>query len=482
MSALKRKIGENLAASVAGRFFSGALGVASIAFVTRALGAENFGEYSLVLTISYVFSVLGSFGLDPLLAREIVKEGADEKKIIERIFFTRTTLLLCFLSLGAAFAFFLPYSFTVKLGVVIAAVGSLLFSLAQLLTGVFQKHLKTAVPALAEVAVRCAQLLFSFLLYIKGAGTFSFLFVFVAGGALNLAIAYHWVAAHTGFRFRPWLFYKSAREGFFLVVREGWPFAASAVLTLVYFRGDAIILSLMYSSREVGIYGAAYKVLENAIFIPIAFAGLIMPLLSRYFFVDPLKFRAVFQKSFDFLAALAVPFAAGGAYLSADIMRLLGGGGFEDAAAPLRVLFLAIAFIFFGALFGNALIAMHKQKAALRAYGAVAALNIAANLYFISRYSYMGAAWVTAATEALVTLYMLYIIFRSAGFFPSLGVLAKALVSASIMIAFLNIFPNQSIVALVLLGVCVYPVCMYALGGISKNDLLLFSRDPALRG
>lgn len=473
MSSLKGKIAKNLAVSVAGRFVSGALGVAAIAFTTRALGPESFGEYNLVLTIAYICSVLGSFGLDPLLAREIAHEGVDEKKIVARIFFVRTALLLFFLSAGAALVFFLPYSFSIKLGVVIAAAGALFFSLAQLLNGVFQKYLRTAVPALAEVAIRTVQFFLSFLLYKNGAGIFSFLFVFVAGGALNLAIVYRWVAARIDFHFRPRLLYQEARAHFISVAREGWPLAASAVLTLIYFRGDTIMLSLMHSSREVGVYGAAYKVLENAIFIPIAFAGLVLPLLSRSFFADPTRFRAVFQKAFDFCAVCAVPFAAGGAYLSADIAYILGGVGFEQSAAPLRVLFLAIAFIFFGALLGGTLVAMRKQKDALWAYGAAAALNIMANLYFIRRYSYMGAAWVTAATEALVTLYMLFIVSRSAGFFPSMRVLAKALGASGAMLLVLYFSPVQHFAALLFSGALVYAGLIYTFKGVSKDDLFL---------
>lgn len=467
MIGLKRKIAENLTISVGGMLLQGVLAIASVAFTARALGVGGFGEYNLVITILYIFSVFGSFGLDPLLIREIAKEGTDEPETIGRIFFGRFVLLCGFLLVGVVVGFLSPYSPAVKWGIFAAALGSLFFSLAQLLAGVFQKYLKNVVPAVAGIAARLAQLALSFYLYLHGADIFAFLFVFVLGGATNFIIVYWWVVVRIGIRFRV------SMKDFLSVVREGWPLGVSAILTLIYFRGDTVILSLFHSSRDVGIYSVAYKVLENAIFIPIAFSGLVMPLLSRSAFRDPERFRTVFQKAFDFLALVALPFCAGGAYLSSDIVRILAGPGFEAAAAPLRLLFLAIVFIFFSALFGNTLIAIAKQKAALWAYGAAAAFSVAANLYFIPRYSYIGAAAVTAATEALVTCAMLFLILGATRLSLSLGVLRKACVASLVMLLALYIFPVHNAAALVAWGALVYLGLMIAFGGILKEDLLI---------
>lgn len=473
MSELKQKIARNLAVSVGGRALSGALAVASVAFVTRALGTEGFGEYSLVLTILYIASVFGGFGLDALLARDIAKEGADEKAVVGRIVFARAAFLLVFLGAGAGITLLLPYSTEVRWGVAIASLGALFFSLAQALTGVFQKHLATHIPAFAEVLVRCIQLALVFLLYRAGAGLLPFLYVFVLGGAIQLVWAWWWVVSRVGIRMRV------RADELRAVAREGWPLAASAVLTLIYFRGDTILLSLMKTAHDVGVYSVAYKVLEHAIFIPIAFAGLVLPLLARSAFINPARFAAVFRKAFDFLALLAFPFAVGGIYLSADIVRILAGAAFAEAALPLALLFVAIVFIFFGALFGNALIALSKQRTAMWIYGAGAVFNIAANLYFIERYSYMGAAAVTAATELLVSGLMFVAVLRFARFSPSFALAGKAAAAALAMGCVLALSPVQNAAVLVVLGAAFYAALMRVLGGITKADLLLFFRKGA---
>ena len=263
------------------------------------------------------------------------------------------------------------------------------------------------------------------------------------------------------------------KESLARTLKESWPMAVSAILVLVYFKGDTLLLSLLRTPHEVGVYGVAYKILENIIFFPIMFVGLVMPLLSKYFTADAGMFRAVFQKTFDFLTMIVVPLAVGGIYLSPAIVRILAGGGFEEAAAPLRILFIAIVFIFFGALFGSTIIAIQKQKEVMWVYGGAAALNIAANLYLISRYSYVGAAVTTAATEFVVSSCMLFIIYRATRHLPRVSALAKACGAATVMAGALYASPSQSFVFLMVFGALVYAGALYALQGITKEDLRL---------
>ena len=64
----------------------------------------------------------------------------------------------------------------------------------------------------------------------------------------------------------------------------------AAILVMIYFKLDTVMLSFMKDQIDVGIYGLAYKILENLIFFPAMFVGLIMPLLSKHAFSNRSKF------------------------------------------------------------------------------------------------------------------------------------------------------------------------------------------------
>ena len=467
---LKKRIARNFIVSFVGRFLAGALGVASLAFITRTLGSEKFGEYNIVFAYLYIFLVLADFGLNSLLAREISKPGADEKEIISRMFSVKIFLLAFFTGASFLLLFLTPYSSSVRIGVFVASLGFVFSSLAGVLMGVFQKHLKTAVPAIADVSARLTQLTLVFILYKYGGGLRSFLTVFVLGSAIHFALICFFAKKYSGFRF------SFNIAGLKSVLKESWPLALSAVLVLVYFKGDTIILSFMKTPYDVGIYGVAYKILENIIFFPIMFVGLTAPLLSRYFISDQNAFKKVFQKTLDFLMVIAVPLVLGGIYVARDIVWLIAGPGFEAAAPALQILLAAVFFIFLGALFGSTVIVINKQKSVMYIYGLAAVFNISANLYFIGRYSYIGAAWVTATTELMVSLGMFLIIYKTMRYLPGLSVLAKALAASLLMTALLYASPSQNLFALLALGAASYAVFMYILGGIAKEDFLTLIR------
>lgn len=468
MKALKHAIAQNFIVSFLGRFFAGAIGIISFSLMARTIGAAGFGEYATVLAFLYVFQVLADFGLDSILTREISKPGTDEKKITSSVFITRAMLLVCALGFSFVLIQFTAYPPGVKHGVFVAAAGFFLLSLSGVLMGVFQKRLKTIIPAIADIATRLTQLSAAGYLYVAHGSVTAFLSVFVLGAIVNFSIVFYQVRKETGFR----LVFDG--KEIVALLRESWPLAVSTIMILVYFKGDTLILSFFHSAADVGIYSVAYKILENIIFFPAMFVGLIMPLLSKYYMSDKELFHVVFQKTFDFLAIIAIPLVFGGVYCAQDIIRIISGRGFDAATAPLQILLVAVMFIFAGALFSSAIIAMGKQKTMMYAYGSAAAINVAANLYFISRFSYIGAALVTAVTELFVSLCMLIIIYETVSFLPRLTVLAKAFMASFVMVVVLWLSPSQNIAVLIALGAAAYFAVMYALKGIVKEDFTLF--------
>lgn len=464
---LKQKIAQNFLISIIGRVTASALGLVSFAFITRGLGLEGFGDYSIIFAFLYIFSVFADFGLYNISTREISKPDANEKSIIANAFIARIILLMLFLGTSLLIVFFTPYSFQVKIGVLAAVPGIALLSLSQVLMGIFQKHLKTLIPALADISARVIQLALVFYLYKTHAGLQSFIFAFVLGSAFNFVIIYYFARKYTEFRF-----HLARLSKIKTILKESWPLAVSSILVLIYFKGDTIILSLLKPSEDVGIYNVAYRILENILFFPAMFVGLVMPLLSNYFVLDINKFKSVFQKTFDFLVVVGIPLAVGGIYLAPHIMSIISGSGFEQSSEPFQVLMFAMIFIFFGSLFGNAIIAIHKQKEVMYVYGAAAVFNILGNLYFIRKFSYLGSAWMTAATEIFVSLLMFWIIYKTINYLPDLKVLGKAILGSLCMYFVLLVFPLQVFMVLFPLGIAVYFIFMYLVKGITKEDMM----------
>jgi len=425
----RQSIAFNTLISSGARIIGSALAFISFAFIARSLGKEGFGDYSTAMAFGYTASALADLGLYAVLIRDISRGSADERRIVSHVFFLRVAILLAFSVLIFILGLVLPgYSSTLRLAIGFGIIAFAFSSLSQLLIAIFQKYFDLGKVALAEVVGRGAQLAVVYIAYTLHSGLFLFLTAAIVGAffifAVELVFARRLIPF--GFAFDT----RFSKELFITAL----PIGISLMFTLIYFRVDTILLSLLASQEDVGVYNVAYKVLEFLIFFPAVFAGIVMPLLSRYAATDLGRFKDVFQKSFDVIVVFATPIVAAGFILAPRIVTLAGGEDFQDAATPLRWLFVAVWFIFLGNLLGRAIIALEEQKKAAWIYGGGMIFNVAANLIVIPRYTYNGAAASTVATELVITGLLLFLITRKTGFTPRMHSLLGSFFLSALMI------------------------------------------------
>ena len=465
MSNLSKKIALNTIISGGTRIVELILAFIIIGILTRYLGREGFGEYSIILAFLFIFNVLADLGLYSIVVREISKPGADEEKIASNAFTIRF-LIGFFIFISAFFiACFFPYNIVVKQGILIGAFGFWFLSMGQVLMGVFQKYLRMDKVAIAELIARIIQVILILWFVKLGFGLLFIISALAVSSFVYFILVFIFVQKHIRIRLQfNFVFWKK-------ILRQSWPLAISAILCMIYFKLDTIFLSVMKSEGDVGIYGLSYKILESIVFFPTMFVGLVMPLLSKYAFSDLEKFKRVFQRALDFLIITAIPLAVGALFLSPKIIFLLSGGGFEESVLVLNILIFACAIIFFGALFSNVIIARNLQKTLAKIYLVGAVVNVITNFIFIPRYSYYGAAGTTLFTEALVTILMLVIIFKSLQYLPSFKIFFKALFASIIMALPLYFFREQNLFILLPSAVGTYFLILYLIKGISKEDV-----------
>ena len=288
------------------------------------------------------------------------------------------------------------------------------------------------------------------------------IFVFSAG--VNWGVLIYQAKQLIGWRPQfDWAFWRS-------LLRRGYPLAISGVLSIIYFSASSLILSVIKPPAEVGIFRLAYKVLESLIFFPAMFAGLIMPLLSRFALGERFKFQQVFQKSWDVLLIFTLPLVAGAALLAQPIVFLLGGRQYSEAAPVLSILMIAVAAIFLSTLFSYALIALGQEKKIMMTAGAAVIGNLLLNIFLLPRYSYLGAAWVTTVTEsgvALALVFFLWPIIKNLSFKKAL----KSFAATVLMVMILWWGRGQNTAWLISGGALFYFLTLKILGGFSWQEV-----------
>lgn len=411
-----------------GRVLGVATTVVTTVIITRTLGAELFGEYSLVIAFLSIFYAVADFGLGQLFTKEISRASSANPERPGEIVTLRVLLLVSLLSFALVAAVFLPYSRLMRQGLLVAAGGFLFLSLSHILTGIFQKGLRMHWVALSEWGGRLVQLAgvsgvaWAWSRGWLGGGLSAVLLLFLTAFTVSSGIQFL-VLFLRGRRMQD-IALRLNRGQAKMLLKEAFPMGASLLFVYVYFHADTLLLALYHPGSPVGFYNLAYKVLENVIFFPAAYTGLVFPRLVAAWEGDRRQFRALLF-SVWWPIAMVAPLVAGAIALTAPlIMRLVGGPAFAPAGEALAILSLAAFFIYLATVPSQAIVAIGAQKKALWIYGAGAVFNVALNLIFIPRYSFIATSWMTVLTEAAVTagLYgVLWQALRNAESPPSYG-------------------------------------------------------------
>jgi O-antigen/teichoic acid export membrane protein len=253
------------------------------------------------------------------------------------------------------------------------------------------------------------------------------------------------------------------------IFKETWPIAISIVLNLLYFRLDTIFLSVFRSLQEVGLYGAAYKILEILVTFPSMFIGLVMPVLSATAFVDPERFRSVFQKAFRALLLGALPLLVGGLILARPLIVFVGGDAYAGATSFFQILMFAVLFLFFGALSGHTITAIHEQRKMVWAYLSVAAGGILLYLLLIPPFGAYGAAIGTVVTEGSIMIAGFAMIYRKMRVRPSLSGVGSLLLSVCVMGIAVYFARSLHVLIAAAIGMLVYACMIFITKAIDRS-------------
>ncbi|MFA6392129.1 MAG: flippase [Patescibacteria group bacterium] len=471
---LTRKIAHNTIIQIVGKAISTIIALVVASLLFRYLGKEGYGNYTTVMVFLQFFGIMVDMGLYIILTKKISEAGADEESLVGNIFTIRLISAVVFLGVAPLLVIFFPYPSVVKTGVALVSLSFLFVTLNQVLQGVFQKHLKMMRVTISEILGRLVLLAGTFLAVYLDQGLTTVLLVVVLSSFTNFLFTFifsrKFVKIRLVFDFPVWR----------RIIKEAYPIALAILFNLVYFKADILILSLLKSQSDVGIYGAPFKILEVLVTFPAMFAGLAVPVLTQAFTaMDYERFRRVLSKSFDFLVMVALPMIVGTIFIAEPVIDLIAGADFVESGQVLQILIVTTGIIFIGNLFGNAVVVVNRQKEILKYYMAIAAISVGGCLLLIPRYSYIGAAWMTVVSQSLITLATIYVVWRKTKIFPSLKFFTKALIACTGMAVVLFLLKGFSLWILVSAGIIAYGAILLLLKGISKDLIKEIIASPA---
>jgi O-antigen/teichoic acid export membrane protein len=385
---------------VAARIATLPLGLASMAMLSRFLGVEGYGKYAFVMAYWGVANLASEMYVTPVVAGELGRDATSRRRVWIAGVLVQLTYAMVIAVVGviAAFVFF-GRDPQVIAGLLAGTL--LILSSLSVTATIHQARLRMWVPAAFSV-LQSALVLVSVVLLRWMSGGWQ---LFVVGNALAGVFAVGGVfvsglPAATGS-----LRHLKQEYRHLLVATLG--IGAAGLVSVLYYKVDSILVFSLAGAAQAGLYGAAYRLYELAMFVPSAVQMAAMPVLARAFHEhgrqgEPTRFRtracAVVQVLFllGTLAALIL------LLFRTLVVGLVFGAAFSAAATLLLLLLPGLVARFVHVWLGALLILRGERRRFLIVVSVASVVAIMLDVALIPLLQARGAAVVTSVTEIVM--------------------------------------------------------------------------------
>ncbi len=379
--------------------FGSALGVVSIAVVSRTFGPSEFAVFVTIMSLLTVATSLSDFGLLALGIREYSVNDQAQRDRTQRAMLT-LRLIFSLVAVGAmlVFATQMDFSSSVLLGTALAGIGLCALSL-QVAYNV-PLHAIYALRTIAGLDVgRTILLAVGMILAAVLTGEVAVvLAVYLPVGMVLLVTAM--LLSRRIAPIRPSWDPESMRR---LIGMVGI-FAFAGSMGAIYPYVAQVATDAVMADRESGLFGLAFRAFIVAVAAGMTAISGAFPLLVVSAREDRARFRYAIRRIIQtgaFLGAgIAVTLSAGAEFAA----RLLGGDEFAGAADSLAVIALAMPASFVLVTGSNVLLAAGRNRVLVVISAGGAALSVAATVLLAESYGPTGAAAGIVAGETAIAL------------------------------------------------------------------------------
>ena len=438
-------------------------------YVTRVFSSDDLGTYGYFNSIVTYFILLATLGV----ANYGTKVISGHRKEIEKNFWGIYSLQLgatvLSMSLYALLCLTLPFMqnpVAYILGLSLASKG---LDISWLFQGLedFRKI------TVRNITVKLVGVI-SIFLFVKSANDL-YLYVFLLTIFELLGQLSMWLPARE-FIGRPHFDLEYAKHHLKPVILLFLPqVAISLYVTL-----DRTMLGALASTKDVGIYDQALKLVNILLTLVTSLGSVMLPRVSSLLSEgDHKAVNKMHEMAFLIYNVVIFPIIAGMLIVNKDFVQFFLGQDFQDARYAIAIMIFRMFFIGWTNIMGIQILIPHnKNKEFMVSTTVPAILSVGLNLLFLPKFGYIGAAIVSVLTEALVWGIQLFYTRIYLKEVTILKPMFKIIVASGLMYTILlylktslSFSPTLNVVVYAILGVIIYLVCILVFKVVRLKEL-----------
>lgn len=405
-----------------------ALGLGTSVLLLRYLGVDDYGKYGTIAALMGIVLGITDGGMTAIGARELatIQTQSERERLASVLMALRTMAATAGVLIAVAFAY-AAYTPLLTLGAALVGIAIILQSAQGMATVPLLTELRSAPIALFDLVRQGLTLGGVALLVAAGAGLVPFFGLQIPIVAVTLLLTL--VVVRRTFR----LGFSLHRPHLGHLIRETLPMSIAVVLNSLYLGAMVVVVSLIASDAETGIYAAPARIMETLVTMASVMLSMAIPVLAVSGTADRERFRSGLQLLLQGGTAVASAIAIGLIGASSVIIELIAGSAFAASGNVLRILAIALIGVFANQALQFALVTLKEQRRLIRANAVALVVLVAAGVILTRTYGPNGAAVAVVIGEiALAAMLLLMLARADRSTLPSAGFLVRLAASAAI--------------------------------------------------
>ncbi len=458
-------MGRNFSSLVVAQLVSQVLALIVSITLARILGVDFYGIFVFAFAFPNSFLVLLNLGLDSVVT---IRVAADHSKAAGDLTATMLLriplLLLTLVALWTSLAF-MESDPTVRYVTFLLGSSSAFTALSGTFSTIFRAFERIEYVALMTIVGQVLTNGAVLVLLFMGFGLVPVASVYLVVSVLMTGVAM-WLC-HSKFTW----FVRKVEQGLpTMLVREGLPFGLQAVISTWLFTAAPVLLTLLASPLETGIFNAAFGLTSALLFPFTLYYTAVLPAMSRFYAGARDKLGITLRKSHKLFFILGLPLSLGGLFYRETIVTLFYGSQFATSGTSFGILVLTLAVEAASVGVGTALAAAGRQVINLIIGSINVLLLVVLCFLLIPALGPSGAAAAYLASSLFGATGGMVMVHRLVSRVDLLATVARPAVAGGVMLAALFTLGIQHLGVGLIVGGGVYFGTLILVRGIGHDD------------
>jgi len=363
--------------------------------IARHLGPENYGPFSFIFAFVAVIHMVADFGLTQILVREISRNKQKLDEILGAVVPLVTILAIVGSIVVVVAAEIIPLTDDAVVAMYIMGASVLITFHAAVFGAVSRAYEQMGINAMVLVLQR----IFLFAL------TLIALYYYDVG-LPGVALCYLGERVFQWLMLRVIIRLKYSRYQWRMdttywryLITEGLPVGAGLVLRRISWYLDIFILTALSSASAVGLFSAAFRVIQLINVIPFTLSIPVFPLFSRLAVESRERVFAIYTRVLKIFVLISLPIAVYILILGSQVTVIIFGEEYQAAGEALVIMGPMIVFLFLNGLYVHIFAALNEQSSYMKAVAAAVTVNVVLATALIPQMGIIGASLATLISE-----------------------------------------------------------------------------------